>query len=258
MADSAQAPVQEHWSETNGKKYRRGSRLPKKTDTRPPVPAAETPEGALDVGGGRHDRDPRHRAFSAPGCHNVCGILSYVKDGKLVKVEGDPEDPYNQGRLCSRCLCIPDYVYHEDRLVKPDEARPRRPRQGQVRGMLVGRGLRHHRARVQARRGHLRRRQDRHVPGHGPRHPSGDTPERLRGLARTRACRTSPATRATCRASRRWPACWAAPASWTARSSCPSATTTRATRCPSTASCGATSPSTATPTASTATGSPTS
>ena len=32
MADSAQAPVQEHWSETNGKKYRRGSRLPKKTD----------------------------------------------------------------------------------------------------------------------------------------------------------------------------------------------------------------------------------
>ena len=44
MADSAQAPVQEHWSETNGKKYRRGSRLPKKTDTRPPVPAAETPK----------------------------------------------------------------------------------------------------------------------------------------------------------------------------------------------------------------------
>ncbi len=61
----------------------------------------------------------RGTARSAPGCHNVCGILSYVKDGKLVKVEGDPEDPYNQGRLCSRCLCIPDYVYHEDRLVKP-------------------------------------------------------------------------------------------------------------------------------------------
>ena len=118
MADSAQAPVQEHWSETNGKKYRRGSRLPKKTDTRPPVPAAETPkvpwtweEDGMTV--------IRGTARSAPGCHNVCGILSYVKDGKLVKVEGDPEDPYNQGRLCSRCLCIPDYVYHEDRLTKP-------------------------------------------------------------------------------------------------------------------------------------------
>ncbi|MEI3229877.1 MAG: hypothetical protein V8S24_00650 [Gordonibacter pamelaeae] len=118
MADSAQAPVQEHWSETNGKKYRRGSRLPKKTDTRPPVPAAETPkvpwtweEDGMTV--------IRGTARSAPGCHNVCGILSYVKDGKLVKVEGDPEDPYNQGRLCSRCLCIPDYVYHEDRLIKP-------------------------------------------------------------------------------------------------------------------------------------------
>ena len=61
----------------------------------------------------------RGTARSAPGCHNVCGILSYVKDGKLVKVEGDPEDPYNQGRLCSRCLCIPDYVYHKDRLLHP-------------------------------------------------------------------------------------------------------------------------------------------
>ena len=61
----------------------------------------------------------RGTARSAPGCHNVCGILSYIKDGKLVKVEGDPEDPYNQGRLCSRCLCIPDYVYHEDRLLYP-------------------------------------------------------------------------------------------------------------------------------------------
>jgi len=61
----------------------------------------------------------RGHARSAPGCHNACGILQYVKDGKLVKIEGDPENPYNQGRLCSRCLCIPDYVYHEDRLQYP-------------------------------------------------------------------------------------------------------------------------------------------
>ena len=118
MADSTESTVQEHWGETNGKKYRRGSRLPKKTDTVPAAPAAETPKVPW-----KWEEDGmtviRGTARSAPGCHNVCGILSYVKDGKLVKVEGDPEDPYNQGRLCSRCLCIPDYGYHKDRLLHP-------------------------------------------------------------------------------------------------------------------------------------------
>jgi anaerobic selenocysteine-containing dehydrogenase len=61
----------------------------------------------------------RGHARSAPGCHNACGVLQYVKDGKLVKVEGDPENPYNQGRLCSRCLAFTDVVYHQDRLIHP-------------------------------------------------------------------------------------------------------------------------------------------
>lgn len=61
----------------------------------------------------------RANARTAPGCHNNCGILIYVKDGKVAKVEGDKENPYNQGRLCSRCLALPDYVYHPDRLLYP-------------------------------------------------------------------------------------------------------------------------------------------
>ena len=46
--------------------------------------------------------------WSAPGCHNSCGILLYVKDGKLERVEGDPNQPYNRGRLCMRCLNLPE------------------------------------------------------------------------------------------------------------------------------------------------------
>lgn len=96
--------------------YKRGTRLPKSNET--PTPCAETPNVPW-----RWEEDgytvTRTTARSAPGCHNVCGILTYVKDGKLVKVEGDPQDPYNQGRLCSRCLCIPDYVYHKDRILHP-------------------------------------------------------------------------------------------------------------------------------------------
>ena len=37
-----------------------------------------------------------------------CGVLLYTdKDDKLVKVEGDPENPFTQGRLCVRCLDMP-------------------------------------------------------------------------------------------------------------------------------------------------------
>jgi anaerobic selenocysteine-containing dehydrogenase len=61
----------------------------------------------------------RGHCRSGPGCHNACGILQYVKDGKLVKIEGDPENPYNNGRLCSRGLAVPDVVYHKDRLQYP-------------------------------------------------------------------------------------------------------------------------------------------
>ncbi len=58
-------------------------------------------------------------AWSGPGCHDGCGVLLYTKDGKLVKVEGDPKNPFNQGRLCVRCLALPDVTNHPDRLQYP-------------------------------------------------------------------------------------------------------------------------------------------
>jgi len=35
-----------------------------------------------------------------PGCHGGCGVKLIVKNGRLVKVEGDEDHPWNQGRLC--------------------------------------------------------------------------------------------------------------------------------------------------------------
>lgn len=62
----------------------------------------------------------RGAAWSGPGCHDGCGVLLYTnKDGKLVKVEGDPDNPFNQGRLCVRCLALPEVTNHEDRLKYP-------------------------------------------------------------------------------------------------------------------------------------------
>ncbi|WP_165060836.1 molybdopterin-dependent oxidoreductase [Adlercreutzia sp. ZJ154] len=61
----------------------------------------------------------RANARTAPGCHNNCGVLVYVKDGKVDHIEGDPENPHNQGRLCLRCLALPEMIYHPDRITHP-------------------------------------------------------------------------------------------------------------------------------------------
>ncbi|NTU89232.1 MAG: molybdopterin-dependent oxidoreductase [Actinobacteria bacterium] len=62
----------------------------------------------------------RTTMWSGPGCHEGCQIIFYTdKDGKLVKTEGDPNSPMTQGRLCMRCLELPELVNHADRLKYP-------------------------------------------------------------------------------------------------------------------------------------------
>lgn len=61
----------------------------------------------------------RTTQWSGPGCHDGCAVLFYTKDGKLEKVEGDPCAPYNKGRLCMRCLALPELVNHPDRVRHP-------------------------------------------------------------------------------------------------------------------------------------------
>lgn len=57
--------------------------------------------------------------WSAPGCHMGCGVLLYAKNGRLAKVEGDPLNPVNNGKLCMRCLNLVEAVNHPDRLKYP-------------------------------------------------------------------------------------------------------------------------------------------
>lgn len=61
----------------------------------------------------------RTTQWSAPGCHNGCGVLFYVKDGKVERIEGDPKNGWNCGTLCMRCLDILESMYDENRLKYP-------------------------------------------------------------------------------------------------------------------------------------------
>ncbi|MFA6808307.1 MAG: molybdopterin-dependent oxidoreductase, partial [Eubacteriales bacterium] len=52
-------------------------------------------------------------------CHQNCGVLAYVKDGKVIKIEGDPEHPTNQGALCARGNMALKHLDHPARINKP-------------------------------------------------------------------------------------------------------------------------------------------
>jgi anaerobic selenocysteine-containing dehydrogenase len=52
-------------------------------------------------------------------CHGGCGVLVYVKDGKAVKIAGDPDCPINHGTLCAKGFGSIQLAYHPDRLTYP-------------------------------------------------------------------------------------------------------------------------------------------
>ncbi len=56
-------------------------------------------------------------AICSPGIH--CGVDCYVKDGKIIRVEGTMEHPYNHGHLCTKGSSLRNYVYREDRIKTP-------------------------------------------------------------------------------------------------------------------------------------------
>ena len=53
----------------------------------------------------------------SPAMH--CGLNAYVKDGKVVKVEGIDGFPMSNGKLCTKGAGNRQYVYREDRVLYP-------------------------------------------------------------------------------------------------------------------------------------------
>ena len=62
-------------------------------------------------------------------CFWRCGVLAEVKDGKVLKLQGNPHHPLTQGKLCARGNAGTQLLYDPDRLKYP-----------QVRDGIAGRG----------------------------------------------------------------------------------------------------------------------
>jgi anaerobic selenocysteine-containing dehydrogenase len=56
---------------------------------------------------------------AGPGCHGGCGQKLFVEDGKVIRVEGDEDNPWNQGRSCPKVLALTQYMYHPNRITTP-------------------------------------------------------------------------------------------------------------------------------------------
>lgn len=58
-------------------------------------------------------------------CYDTCAQISYVQDGVLKKVEGDPKSSFTQGKLCLKGYTYTRRVYSPDRIKYPMKQTPR-------------------------------------------------------------------------------------------------------------------------------------
>jgi formate dehydrogenase major subunit len=66
---------------------------------------------------------PRHETADVarsvcPYCAVGCGQLIYHKDGKIVSVEGDPDSPISEGRLCPKGAATYELLTHDARATR--------------------------------------------------------------------------------------------------------------------------------------------
>jgi anaerobic selenocysteine-containing dehydrogenase len=59
------------------------------------------------------------KTFCARMDHGGCGLLIHVEAGKIVRVEGDPDSPLNQGTMCAKGIAQVERLNHPDRLRYP-------------------------------------------------------------------------------------------------------------------------------------------
>ena len=53
------------------------------------------------------------------GCTTHCGVIGWVQDGRVRKIEGNPLDPNTQGTICSKANGMISYTYYPERILYP-------------------------------------------------------------------------------------------------------------------------------------------
>ena len=59
------------------------------------------------------------RAACPHDCPDTCAMRVTVQDGRVVKVQGDPDHPPTHGALCTKVSRYPERTYHPERVLFP-------------------------------------------------------------------------------------------------------------------------------------------
>ncbi|MDU1882381.1 MAG: molybdopterin-dependent oxidoreductase, partial [Eggerthella sp.] len=78
----------------------------------------ETPQEQAPSGGGADEGLVRMKT-SCHGCIQMCPAIAYLKDGVVVKLEGDPDAPVSRGSLCIKGLNQLHTMYSPRRVLHP-------------------------------------------------------------------------------------------------------------------------------------------
>ena len=54
-------------------------------------------------------------------CASGCAVLIHVKDGRIIKIDGNPEHPISRGYICQRIGHAIKWLYHPEQLNTPSK-----------------------------------------------------------------------------------------------------------------------------------------
>src|SRR3990167_11153583 len=60
-----------------------------------------------------------HYASTSTACSHTCGVLIKTREGRPIKVEGNPDHPVNKGKICLKCQAAILNLYDPERLKEP-------------------------------------------------------------------------------------------------------------------------------------------
>jgi anaerobic selenocysteine-containing dehydrogenase/Fe-S-cluster-containing dehydrogenase component len=66
---------------------------------------------------------PAFYATTCSECPAGCGLVARIREGRVIKLEGNPVDPVSQGSICARGQAALEGLYNPDRLAHPQRRR---------------------------------------------------------------------------------------------------------------------------------------
>ncbi|MDF1859132.1 MAG: molybdopterin-dependent oxidoreductase [Verrucomicrobiales bacterium] len=88
-----------------------------------PLPSFAEGISAKPLAPGRLGRIDYSKAKAVPticfGCTTHCGVVGWVENGRVRRIDGNPLDPNSKGNICSKAQGMISYTYYPERLLYP-------------------------------------------------------------------------------------------------------------------------------------------